>query len=195
MIGSLFASFIATRVGKMLPPWVWELVLIALAIGAGMLLHHTQVVRHDNGVRTAQQTQDNAAWQKALAKEHEAAMKWKAGFDQQSAATVAEERKLNEKAVADDAALARALSLHGPGAASASGCRQGDHTSAAAAPDRHEQTAASSSASGSELPSEDGAIVPWNWLVRVLQEHDDMRADLQVIEDNDKKQRANWPGK
>ena len=178
-----------------IPSWLWIALAGAVIAFTGVLWHTHEVKLTIAHAKQEQRQIDDAAWKQALDREHQAAMTWKAGFDKQTAATVADERKLNDQAIANNAAVARALSLHGPGRASASGCRQGDYSRPSTAASGHQQGASSASTAASQVPSGDGAIVPWNWLIKVLQEHDDMRADLQAIYYNDKKQRANWPGK
>ena len=182
-----------------LPSWVPLALIGAVIAFTGVLWHGHEVKLTIAHAKQEQQQADDAAWKQALAKEHQAAMTWKAGFDKQTAATVADERKLNDQAIANNAAVARALSLRGPGRASASGCRSSDHSRPSTAADGHQQAATVPDVAGPPVLAGDGedlsgyAIVPWGWLTQRAEQFDDMLSDLQRIEDNDKKQRANWP--
>lgn len=82
MITSLAAKFFLTSIGKKLPPWLWEIIIVALLIGAGMLWHHSRIVSHDNQVRATQKTADDRVI--AIERANEAALR--KGLTDQNAA-------------------------------------------------------------------------------------------------------------
>lgn len=86
------------------------------------------------------------------------------------------------------AADADAIRLRGPGKAT---CPR--DASAPAAPVRRDETAPAGADAGSEVPSGDRAAVSWTWLVGVIQEHDQMRNELQAVEDQHAQLEKAWP--
>jgi hypothetical protein len=175
-----------------IPPKAWLAIGCAVALLLGALWHQHRLHRHDANLRAEQKAADDKLWSAALSKAHTEALAWKAKVDQQAATIAQDERKQHEEAIRLNAAAADALRLRGPGAAAAH-CGQGDHPGAAAAADRHGQAAPQTGAAPAQVPSGDWAVVPWGWLVTVVQEHDDLLEDVTRIEENDKRQRANWP--
>jgi hypothetical protein len=107
MIGALFGKFIATKVGQMIPPWLWEIVFIAALTLGGMLFHHIAVVRHDNQVRAEQKQSDEQAY----AKKAQAIAK-------QAAELSAKIRSRNDEQIRTIDRNADTILLRGPGKAS-----------------------------------------------------------------------------
>lgn len=172
-----------------IPPQVWyALAAIALVIG-GYFFHQHKVHRLIADTKAEQRKADDAMWHAELDKVHAQAVAWKARAESQAAAISQSERKIHEQTVALDAADARALSLRGPGKAAA-GCRPVDHPIARTGTSGHDQAAAIPNAAGSQVPAGDWATVPWDWLVKRAQEHDDLRSEDQAWRSNDAKQRA-----
>lgn len=80
---------------------------------------------------------------------------------------------------------AHAVLVRGPGKAACP-----SHSGLSAEPSGHEQTPAAPAAAGPQVPSGDWAAVPWNWLVQVIEEHDQLLNDDKTYRENDAKQRA-----
>jgi hypothetical protein len=174
------------------PRWLWiALAAVALLIG-GIIWHQHKLKVHDTTLVKATIATRDAAWKAAFDKERAAALAWKANADKQAATIANDERKIHDQAVASNAAVADALRLRGPGAAAAH-CGQGNHSGATTPADRRDQAAPAAGAPTAQVPSDDRAIVSWNWLVQVAREHDDLLADVKTVLDADKKQRATWP--
>jgi hypothetical protein len=98
---------------------------------------------------------------------------------------------LKERSDAENARIAAdadAVRLRGPGKAVCPG-----GPGAAGTPVRSGQTAAAATDAGSQVPSGNWARVPWDWLVILTQEHDQMRTDLQAIEDQHAQLEKAWP--
>lgn len=186
-VGNLFKSGSA-QLAKV-PPQVWQALAVlgyALALYA---THQRAVHDHDTAIIAA----NNAQWQTRLNAAHSDALAWKAKADQQAMTIAQNERTKHEEDIRLNAAAADALLLRGPGAASAAHCGQVNHPGTPAAPDRHDQAAPQAGAPATQVPSGDWALVPWNWLVGVLHEHDDLLSDVTTVISNDEKQRAAWP--
>lgn len=178
---------------KRVPTWVWKaLAVVALAVTA-FLVHQHYAHKAIAAAKLDQRQADDAAWKKALDKAHADALAWKSKADQLHAQIAQDERNRHEEDIRRNAADARSLLVRGPGAASASHCGQGDHPGLPAGTSRHDQAASGSSNAAAPLPADDRAIVPWSWLVQVLQEHDDLLSEDRAWRDNDAKQRAAWP--
>lgn len=79
-----------------------------------------------------------------------------------------------------------ALRLSGPGKAVCA-----SHPVIAAAP--VQRGAPAGADSGPSVPSDNRAAVPWSWLVTVIREHDQMRNDLQAVEDQHTQLEQAWP--
>lgn len=80
---------------------------------------------------------------------------------------------------------ADALRLRGPGKATCA-----SHPGLSPGPGGHDQAASSAPDAGSPVPSGDWAVVPWSWLVTVIEEHDQLLNDDKAWNENDAKQRA-----
>lgn len=171
MLTALFARFLLTRVGKMLPSWAWELVFIALLAGAGMLAHHVAVVKHDNGVRAEQKASDDAA-AKRLA-DHAIEIKRQVDGLTMNISNLI--RTKNDEENRRIAAAGNDLRVLGPGAAA---CPR--HASLPASPGGHGKAPAVAGAAGPLLPAPDSAAVPWSWLVDRAEEHDELLAEVKA---------------
>jgi hypothetical protein len=117
-----------------------------------------------------------------------AARDLKARIDAQDALIAADERKIADEKNRADAADAAALKLRGPGAAT---CRSGP--GAPATPVRRVEAPPAAPAAGPALPSADWASVPWDWLVQVVEEHDELLNDVQAAKDQHDKLEKTWP--
>lgn len=80
---------------------------------------------------------------------------------------------------------ADAVRLRGPGKAACPG-----HPGLPTVPGGHEQAASSATNAGPQVPPGDWAAVPWDWLVQVVEEHDQLLNDDRTYRENDAKQRA-----
>ena len=184
MLTALATSFFATSIGKRLPAWAWEIIIIGIAAAVLALGHHVLVVRHDNGVRAAQKRVDDAADQK-LAQE---AIALKAQIDALTSNISTLLRSQNDEENRAIAADAGNLRLLGPGKAA---CPR--LPVAAPGAGRHVAPAAVPDAAGPALPTDDLAAVPWPWLVQRSEEHDQLRAEVQTWRDWYAKLVAAWP--
>ena len=172
----------ADLLGKV-PSWLIYAALGALAIGGALLWHGhaVKVARHEGVV--AGRAEADAAWQGAFDKMHDAADLFRTAYERRSSQLADELRKSHDQKVLDNARLADALSLRGPGKA-ASRCGPGRDTGLSAPAGGHGQAPASPDAPRDPVPAEDGfAIVPWGWLVERAQERDDLLDEVLTWRD------------
>lgn len=176
---------------KRVPRWVWIALAAAAIIAGGVIWHQHRAHAAIAAAKADQKAADDAAWQKKLDRAHADALAWKSRAEQQGASIARLNKEKHDVEIRDHAAVADALSLRGPGAA-ASHCRPGDHSSAAALAGGRNQAAASADAARPQVPAGDWALVPWDWLVRRGQEHDDLLTDELTRRTADAQQRAAW---
>jgi hypothetical protein len=175
---------------KQIPPKVWYALAAIAALAGAYFLHQHHAHSVIAAAKTEQKKADDAAWQAAFAKMHEAAAKWKVAAELNGQTIAQRERKLNDEEHSRNAARADDLRLHGPG--KAAGCRPVDHPGLAAVSSGRNKAAPVADAAGREVPATDWALVPWGWLVDRAKEHDDLLADEQTRRAADAEQRAAW---
>jgi hypothetical protein len=179
--------------------WIVRIVIIV----AGFFIHQHYAHKALNSAVAAakaeQRTADAAEFQKTLARESAQAKTDRQALESVQAENANLERKAHETVVANDAADAAALRLHGPGLAAAGNCRPVDHPGPSAAAGGHIEAAPVADDAGPQVPPANGqglsdgdAIVPWSWLVARAQEHDDLLDTERTRRDDDVKQRAAW---
>lgn len=200
MITGLAGKFFLTSIGKKLPPWLWEIIAIALLAAGAALWHHGIVVSHDNGIRATQKSADDKVYAARATAIAAQAAALRRRTERLEATINTKWSTIHDQEISDHAAAASALLLRGPGAAAAVGCRPVGHPAVAAAADRHDQGASTGEAPGPQLYPADGsalqpadaAIVSWKWLVTVVQEHDDLLTDVKTIEADHTEQNQAW---
>lgn len=171
MIASLFAKFIATKLGKSLPSWAWELIFIALLVLAGVLVHHVQVVKHDDGVRAAQKAVDDAAAKKLADK----ALAIKAKVDKLTANITTVLRSSHDAEVSRNHDLANAVRLRGPGLATCPG--NASPPAAAVRPDQAPSSGNAPVAPVSPAGGQQLIALPFDDTVAFAESFDDLLAD------------------
>lgn len=176
---------------KRVPRWVWIVLAAAAIVGAGVIWHQHRAHAAIAAAKADQKAADDAAWQKKLAQAHADALAWKGRAEHQGATIARLNKEKHDVEIRDHAAVADALSLRGPGAA-AGHCRPGDHPSAAALAGGRNQAAAGADAARPQVPAGDWALVPWDWLVKRGQEHDDLLTDELTRRAADAQQREAW---
>lgn len=166
-----------------IPKPVWEAIAVVGYVLALFALHQhyadAAIARH---VQAAIAQRDQQ-WEKRFADEHAAALRWKAKADAQAATISTQQRNLNDETQKRLAADAAAVRLRGPGKAAApAGCRPGSPARISAATSGHVEATGAGSNAASEVPAGDGsdqwAVVPWGWVVDVVQERDSYAAEL-----------------
>ena len=175
-LASILARFAATKIGKLLPSWAWEIVIIALIVGAGALAHHVAVVHRDNQVRAEQKASDDKATEAQLAKLR-AALTQK---DAQLAAMSSQLRKANDEEHRNIDALGGSVLLRGPGAAA---CPR--VSAAPAAPIRSQQASPETGPTVAPVPDTGGTelvALPFTPTVRAFQNGDECFADRRAID-------------
>lgn len=196
MLGVKLAG-IATKVSgvgavfKKVPRWAWIAAAAVALLTGGYLFHQHRAHAAIAAAKAEQKAADDAAFAKRIAAVAAQATEIRKRAEALSASISNEERIKNDQAHARNAADADALRLRGPGAA-ASNCRPVDHPAAPAASSGHSQAAATSPAPRPGMPANDWATVPWQWLVTVVKEHDDLLADEVTTRAADAQQRAAW---
>lgn len=170
---------------KGVPRWVWIALAAVAVLTAG-------IVWHQHRARAAIQAavkREDAAWASRLADAEKRAQAARMEAEKTSAAISENVRKQNDQANRTIAADAAALRLRGPGAAS---CRQVDYPRVSAGAGRSIAASAKSDAAGPQVPSDDLAAVPWQWLTGRAEEHDQLRAETLAWRDWYAKQFAAW---
>lgn len=172
------------------PGWLWAAGAGVLLAGAAWLwVSHALGKAYDRG-HSAGVTATDAKWQGAFAKMEQAARQWKTNYETRSdqvtdqiGARYAENLRHNSAAAAD-------LGLRGAGKAAAPRIRSVDHSRLAGGPGGQGQDPARPDAPGSPLPADERyAVVPWQWLVRKAQDHDDLLDEVKAWRDWDGQQR------
>jgi hypothetical protein len=185
----------AAAVFTAIPKPVWEAIAVLGYLAALVATHqHFAHAAIDRAV-TAAIIKRDGQWQQRLDQAHAAALTWKGQVETKATTIATLQRKLTDeenKRVAADADAAR---LRGPGKAAApAGCRPGDRAGPAATADRPDGAAAAGANAGPQMPAADGsgqfALVPWDWLVDVVSEHDQLRNSVASVIAADAKQRA-----
>jgi hypothetical protein len=179
----------AKNVASKVPPKVWYALAIVAALVAGYLVHQHLVHKFRTEVQRAQMASDNDHWKRKLAAAHADAIAWKLKAEAAAATISKEERTQDEETIRSDAAVADALGMRGPGAA-ASHCGPVGDPGAGAGAGGHEPPVAEPDVTGPAVPSENWALVPWDWLVGRAREHDDGLAENLAWRNNDARQRT-----
>lgn len=181
LVGQVIASFLGKLDGR---GWV-ELVC---GIIAGLaIIHYASEARHwkKQDAQDVKALNIEKAQEASIAKQ---AVDLKARIDALTSNLTKLLREQTDAENASIAAAADAVRLRGPGKAA---CPGGPIP--AAAPVRHDQTTPANADAGPEVPSGNWARVSWDWLVTVIEEHDQMRADLQATEDQHAQVEKAWP--
>jgi hypothetical protein len=144
----------------------WQLVSMALAAACLLLLYQRNDARHD------------------LAAYKSNAVKIQQKLDAANRKIADEIRKRTDEENRRIAADADGLRLSGPGRARA--C-------APAAPGGRQPASGKPDAAGPEMPSDDSAAVPWNWLVQRAETNDLNRAEVLAWRDWYDRLLKQWP--
>lgn len=163
-----------------LPGWLVYGLAGALALGGVWLWHsHAVTVAHRTGVAEGRKAAAKD-WHAAFDTMHGAALTWRTAYEASSASISNRLREKNDADLADNARLADALGLRGPGQAAAR-CGPVRAAGVASAAGGREPAPARPDAPGSAVPAGDEfAIVPWPWLVERAREHDDLLAEAEA---------------
>jgi hypothetical protein len=196
MIEALVARFVATRFGAALskiPRWAWIALAIVLAIAALCVWHGHRIARHDRALEARVTAKVDAAWQARFDQ-----MRAKADDVRQKAETLSRKisatlKDRNDAHIRNNAADADDLRLHGPGRASAPGCRPGDHPGLPAAAGQSGGADRGAGPPSSSLLADDRlAFVPWSWLVDEARQADDSSAEVLTWRNWYEQQAAAW---
>lgn len=167
------------------PRWVWIALAAVAVLTAGVVWHKH---RAHAAIQAAVKAED-AVWVQRLADERKRAVAARSEAEAAHAAMSDMERKQHEQVIRSNAAAASALLVRGAGAAR---CRPLDNPGAATSPGGHNQSAPITDAARSQMPTGDWALVPWDWLVKRAQEHDDVLDEDRTWRTNDAHQREAW---
>lgn len=165
---------IVGRILTAIPPKVLYALLGVIALTFAVIWHGHEVKQVKAAAftagRTAGITEMRASYDKL-----KAAFDLEAQTSQKRAAIISEtERQLHEQDLRRNALAADDLRLRGPGKAAARICRPDVAAGLPGRPGGPQITPAAPSPAGPEMPTGDReAVVPWGWLVRTVQEHDD----------------------
>jgi hypothetical protein len=190
---------------KLVPSWVWYLLLGAIACHFALAWHAGKVRAHDQAVIAAR----DAQWQKRLDSEHAAAISYRTKYEQAQAELSQTLKEKHDAQVRSNASDASDLRLRGPGKAAAPDCGPGYHPSPPAAVVRPERDTAGADVAAGQVPSADGvagvpvaagstvrdqsfAIVPWSWLVDRAQEFDNLLDEVKTDHEWHRQHEAEW---
>lgn len=166
---------------KGLPREAWY-ALVAVAALLGLWFWHSHAVKtaynqgEANGIVAT-----NAKWNTAFDTMHAAADLWRKNYEMASGRLSDQLRTAHEQDLRDNARLADALSLRGPGHAAAPRCGPSSNSELRTAPGGREPTPAGPGAPAGPVPADDRfAIVPWGWLTQQSREHDDLLDEVKT---------------
>lgn len=175
---------------RSIPGWVWKAAAALLLLG-GLYWWHSSAVSsaYDRG-EVAGKAAEKKEWQVAFAAMKRAAYHWRdeaeAGSDRITELTGAlhDQNRRDINARADD------LRLRGPGKAAACG-RPGADPSLSSSPGGQGSATSPADAPPDRVPAPDRfAIVPWGWLVKSGEDHDELRNEVMTWRSWHDKQKA-----
>jgi hypothetical protein len=160
---------------RLVPRWVWYALAAVLAWHFALTWHARQVTAHDRTVIAAR----DAQWQARFDQMRQSALAWKGEAEVRAANISTLTRKLNDEENRRIAADADGLRVRGPGAATAAGCRPVDRPALPAAGGQPGAQPGPGAHAAAAVPAGDGlAVVPWDWLVDVVEQADGNRAEV-----------------
>lgn len=182
-------SVLAGLLGQIPPRVIWALVAMGMILGAVLWYNHAIGRAFANG-REAGVTEANAKWKAAFDQQRRASLQWKRNYQEQSALLTSQIGERYAQDLRRNDALADDLRLRGPGRAAA--CSGSVHSPrVASGTGGHDETPSGPNAPGDQVPADDrNAIVPWGWLVRKAEDHDDLLAEVNAWRSHDAKQKA-----
>lgn len=183
-VGGLLARFALTRVGGFIgriPRWAWIALAVVVIVVAGNWYHGKKVDAQYKAAYAAGKADEAKRWQIAFDKMQDAADKWKANYEAKAEELSTERRKRHDETLRRNSAIADALRLRGPGAASASRCRPLNNSGLSNGPGQSGSSPSRPDAPGPSVPADGGdAIVPWSWLVKRAEEHDELLSEANT---------------
>jgi hypothetical protein len=181
-----FGGRAATAAGRV-PPKAWIALAVVIALTGSYFLHRHFVHSFKVEIQRAQMAADNDHWKKKLAAARTDALNWKQHYEQAQTKQADKERTRHEQVLRDNAAISSALRLRGPGAAT-SHCRPSNHTSAISSAGGSRTPPSAARPAPAQVSTGDWATVPWNWLVTVLTQHDDVTDEARAWRNDKAKQ-------
>ena len=171
--------------------WAVALVLGTIVVLAGTFVHRHIAHHALDKAKAEQLAADTARFNGQLARAHADALAWRDKAAAEAAKIVQLEKENLDAETRAHAAAADALLVRGPGAA-ASRCRPGDPAAVPGSAGGHDSAAAAGTPAGPEVSAGDWATVPWDWLVGVVREHDDLRSEALTWRSDHARQSTLW---
>lgn len=156
--------------------WIGLAVVIVLLLAAWWHESHSQAMLKE-AYEQGKKDRD-AQWEQSIEDARLEAQNWKTKYESASSKLTETERQLHEEQLRSDSARADALRLRGPGAAAAQ-CRPVRDSVISGGSGGSQPANEQAGAAGTGMSSEDGAIVPWSWLVTTAQSCDADRSEVQ----------------
>lgn len=175
-----------------IPPKVaWATLAVAALVGLVVWHNHSIAKAYDRG-RAEERVSRDAQWQSAFNQMHEGAVIWKDNYEREAARSAELTGAIHAQNLRNNAALADALRLRGPGKAAAACHRSGSDTGLSPAPGGPDAPAAGQLPELAGLPDQHGpfAALPWPELIEWGRSADDNAAEVKAWRDWYKKQRA-----
>jgi hypothetical protein len=167
---------LAKIVYRMFPPRVWLAVGAVIFVCILAFLHGQQVGRALSKARAEGAAAADARWQKLYTDQRDSALAWKQKAESEQTNITNVIRESHDEEIRRIDNVADALRLRGPGKAVA--CTgQVDHAGVPASASGPGASSWKPDASGPDLPAEQWAAVPWQWLVQRAQQCDLNRAE------------------